>query len=427
MAFLFSIPLERGYSVKVLFVTSAYPSNESDPRGNFVHRLARGIQREGAGVTVIAPGASFAPSNEILDGVNVQRARYWIPRWQNLTAGFGGIVPSLRNRPWLLLQVPCMISALTWKALRLSRHYDVVHAHWLYPAGIAGSIACARHKVPLIVTSHGSDAAMALRYAPLRWLSARICRSASACVGVSHAVTKSLVELGAPPEHTSFIPLGVDLVDSERFDSMDESPDFLRFKRFDGFRMVFIGRMVSLKSIETLLDAHSELEQRGHSVACALIGSGPSQDSLQAIARRNRSHNIIFAGSLPTAVTQQWLSAGHVLVLPSVSEGRGIVIVEAMAQGLPAVVSDIPGPRELVDDGVTGFLFPAKDVEALANRLEELIQSERLRREMGRRARQFVEMEALTTEHSARKYLALYERLVSGRKARSRPSPWPIQ
>ncbi len=150
-------------------------------------------------------------------------------------------------------------------------------------------------------------------------------------------------------------------------------------------------------------------------MACAVIGSGPSERALRQQVRSLGSTDVTFAGALPPEAVRHWLSASHLLVLPSIREGRGIVILEAMAQGLPAVVSDIPGPRELVRNGETGFLFPPEDAAALADRLDALCDAEDLRREMGRRARGFIQAEGLTSDECARRHIALYEAVLAGR------------
>lgn len=395
--------------MKVLFISSAYPSGADDPRGYFIHQLARALVRAGADVTVLAPAAPAATARQALDGVDVRRADYWIRRWSTLASGFGGIVPNLRSRPWLAPQIPTLIAALSRHAVRLARDANLVHAHWMYPAGIAGAIAAGRARVPFIVTSHGTDLALAQRIRPVRWLCRRVCAPASACVAVSHGIAQGLGQIGVPSERVHIIPMGVDQGTGELRGTIHDSDDYLKFKRHAGLRVVFVGRLVPSKSVETLLSAHHELELRGRSVACALIGSGPSEKNLREQARSRDCRDVIFAGALPPESVRHWLAASHVLVLPSIREGRGIAILEAMAQGLPAVVSDIPGPRELVQNGVTGFLFPAGDAEGLADRLEALCEDEDLRREMGRRARAIIVTEGLTSDECARRHIALYE------------------
>ena len=92
--------------MRLLVITSAFPNFEGDPRGTFIHVLVRALARQGLDITVLAPGAATAPQTKVIDGVTVHRATYWVHKYQGLAIGLGGIVPNLRKRPWLLLQLP---------------------------------------------------------------------------------------------------------------------------------------------------------------------------------------------------------------------------------------------------------------------------------------------------------------------------------
>lgn len=402
--------------MKVLVITSAYPADASDARGIFVCRLSRALSREGVEVTVITPGVPSAPSKEIHDGVEVQRPVYWIPRWQRLATGLGGIVPNLRKKPWLIFQVPPLIAALTWRALRLGSGFDVIHSHWVYPGGIAGAIAAKRLRLPLVVTSHGGDLNLSRGSKILRALSSWVSRAADACVGVSRAMAEEFITLGVPPERVMFIPPGVDAANGLVAHGDETHAGYRRFVDFDGFRILYVGSLIPRKSVETLLEAHGELQRRGLRVACAIVGSGPARDGLRGLVRKNTLRNVVFVGPQPPEEVQQWMSAAHALVLPSLSEGRPAVMVEAMARGVPVVATDIPGSRELVLEGVTGMLFPPKNSRALADCIQKLEQDPALRQKMGKRGLERVRSEGLTIEQTAHRYISLYK-MVCGSKA----------
>jgi glycosyltransferase involved in cell wall biosynthesis len=402
-------------AVRVLFITSSYPSHLDDPRGIFIHRLARGLCGEGMQVTVIAPGSPSASPHEVQDGVEVERPAYWVCRWQRLATDLSGIVPNLRQHPWLLLQVPPLIAALTRRALRLAPAFDVIHAHWLYPAGIAGVIAARQWKIPLVVTSHGGDLNLARDWWALRFIIRRICQAADACVGVSRSLCEQLVALGALSDRVALIPCGVDLPGAPPPSNDEVITAQQGFKAFEGLRLVYVGSLIPRKSVETLLEAHHELVRRGHSVACAIVGSGPAKDRLQKIVQRRSQRNVVFAGAQAASSIPGWMSAGQVLVLPSLSEGSPSVVMEAMAMGLPVVATDIAGTRELVKEGETGFLFPTRDAERLADCIEQLMGNDGLRKAMGQRARAYIEAGGLTTPQVARKHIALYEQVCTGR------------
>jgi glycosyltransferase involved in cell wall biosynthesis len=343
--------------------------------------------------------------------------RYWIPRWQRLAEGVGGIVPNLRRNPLLLAQVPSLLAALAWNARRLAPGFDLIHAHWLYPSGIAGLSAARRTGAPLVVTSHGGDLNMAKRSALLATVARQVSLGADACIGVSHAMVEEFAALGVPPEKSVFIPLGVDIPDRAATRAQ-WPPEVQRFAEFSGLRVAYVGSLIPRKSVQTLLEAHAELQKRGRKLATLVVGGGPSEAPLRNVAMDRSLQHVSFAGATPPHLATEYMGAADVLVLPSLSEGRGLVIVEAMTLGLPVVASDIPGPRELVAHGETGFLFPPTNSLALADALERLATDPNLRQQMGQRGKAAAAGQGLTAADSAREHRKLYETLL--KRARNR-------
>jgi glycosyltransferase involved in cell wall biosynthesis len=393
--------------VRVLVITSAYPATADDPRGVFIHRLARALRRAGVEVTVLAPGSPAAACTETRDEVHIRRATYWIPRWQGLATGLGGIVPNLLTRPWLAVQIPLLLGALTWRAVRLGSGYDVIHAHWVYPSGIAGLVTARWHRLPLVITSHGGDLNLARRVPPLRWLSGWVSRAADICIAVSEALIEDFRRLGVGNEKAAFVPLGVEA--PSRGLAREDTAAFRAYRSHDGVRLVYVGSLIPRKSVGTLLEAYRELVRRGHSITLAVVGGGPEEPDLRSFVGKHSLRDVHFLGFQPPVVAQQWMAAADILVLPSFSEGRPVAIMEAMASRVPVVATDIAGTRELVENGSTGMLFAPGDAAALAECLERLIRDGEKRREMGRCARSKIEAEGLLLADVARKHVEIYQ------------------
>ena len=369
-------------------------------------------------MTVIAPGAPNSAPREQMDSVKVHRAKYWISKWQGLANDLSGIMPNLRQRPWLALQIPTLISALTWKAFRLSESFDIVHAHWLYPAGIAGLATAKARNIPLVVTSHGGDINLASRSTLLTSLSKQISRASSKCVGVSSDLCERFNSFGVPSKNIIFIPYGIDIDIASSSCVTASSPELELFRRYSGFRILYIGSLNKRKSVETLLDACRQLEKRGRRAMCAVIGSGPSKESLQNRVRESSLKNVVFIDPIPPSSVPSCMSTAHVLILPSLSEGRPVVVLEAMAMGVPVIATDIPGTRELVQNLDTGLLFVPGSTEQLAACVEKLIENEPLRIKMGTQAQRFVTSTGLTTPRIARRHIDIYEDLIGSRNDR---------
>lgn len=205
--------------------------------------------------------------------------------------------------------------------------------------------------------------------------------SVSKVICVSNGVRDSLVSSGVLPEKCVVVYNGID-PDMKPMTSVSE------IRRMYGIKdnEIFIGTVGSLikrKRICDLIEALAELHKR---VKCMIVGDGPERDNLQKKAvEKGLQSNVIFTGFQTDAIS--YINAMDIFVLPSENEGLPRVILEAMLMARPVVACDITGPPELVVDGETGFLVPAKNPQSLSQALSKLIVSSELRNAMGKKGR----------------------------------------
>jgi glycosyltransferase involved in cell wall biosynthesis len=197
---------------------------------------------------------------------------------------------------------------------------------------------------------------------------------ADAIVATSSFVRRTLVERGVDARKIVVVPYGVDMPARADARRGGATP-----------RLLFVGGCSLRKGVPYLLQAFRRLQTRGE---LRLVG---------------RANDVLFArlGGLPNGAIATGPKSGvgldeeyaraDVFVLPSVEDGWGLVTNEAMAAGLPVIVSDHAGSAEIVRDGENGYVVPARNVDALAERLETLLRDPALRERMGRAARATVE------------------------------------
>jgi glycosyltransferase involved in cell wall biosynthesis len=138
--------------------------------------------------------------------------------------------------------------------------------------------------------------------------------------------------------------------------------------------LVCIGRLAKEKGQSVLLQAIAQLKRRGHRVEATLVGDGPFRTELERlIAAEGLQEQIRLTGSLDAAGVERELRSARALVVPSLSEGLPVVIMEAMAQRRPVIAPYLAGIPELVQPGTTGWLYPASDVEALCAAIEQCL------------------------------------------------------
>jgi glycosyltransferase involved in cell wall biosynthesis len=151
--------------------------------------------------------------------------------------------------------------------------------------------------------------------------------------------------------------------------------------------LLFVGRLLRAKRADLLVEAAGRLWERGRELSVWIVGDGPERPSLEARARRIGAGRIRLPGSVATADLPAIYGAADVFVLPSDHEPWGAVVGEAMACGLPVVVSDHVGAgADLVRTGETGETFPRGEVAALADALDRLLSDAGRRQRMGRRS-----------------------------------------
>ncbi len=169
--------------------------------------------------------------------------------------------------------------------------------------------------------------------------------------------------------------------------------------------IVFVGSLYKLKGVDYLIDAFSGLADTD--ARLVIIGDGPERKNLEKMVEG--SENVVFLGHLDNSEVKKRLDKALVLVLPSLSEGLGLVLLEAMACGKPVIGSDVGGIPELIEDGKNGYIVKAKDSDALRDRLRMFTEDMGLARRMGYAGHKFV-----LENFSKDKYFNDYAEMIRG-------------
>jgi glycosyltransferase involved in cell wall biosynthesis len=209
-------------------------------------------------------------------------------------------------------------------------------------------------------------------------------------IAVSPAVKQSLITYeGIPGRRIEIIFNGIDCR------GFDLKVDVAAKKRELGIPAAnlvcgMIARLGTEKDQATLIKAIPRVAQKYPHISLLLIGDGPKRGELEDLVRKlGVADRVIFTGSRRDI--PQLLAVLDVVVLASFYEGTSITLLEAMAAAKPVVASRVGGNEVVVEDGVSGFLVPPADEDALAERLLQLLGDEGLRQRMGRSGRRRVE------------------------------------
>jgi glycosyltransferase involved in cell wall biosynthesis len=259
-----------------------------------------------------------------------------------------------------------------------------VHAHFASHPAVAAFIVNRLTGIPFSFTAHGSDL-----HVERRMLDAKVQRAAFAVTVSEYNRRLMMEECGeAAGAKIHVIHCGVDL------DAFNPQ----RLPRAAGpLRMLCVASFEEVKGHRHLLDACGLLRDQGLDFVCDLVGEGPlRRDVERRIAELELGDRVRVLGGRARPEVVRLFQEADLAVLPSQPTAQGkregipVVLMEAMASGLPVVSSALSGIPELVDAGVTGLLVPPANAAALADALATLARDPELRRRMGAAGRQKV-------------------------------------
>ncbi len=158
-----------------------------------------------------------------------------------------------------------------------------------------------------------------------------------------------------------------------------------RFKKTTAPSLLFVGRIKAYKSIDTLIKVVFVIKNDIPNIKLNIAGYGEEQKNLEVlVAKLGIQDNVNFLGKISDLEKYELMSKSWVFVYPSTFEGWGISAIEANASGTPVVASDVAGLRDSVNDGVSGMLVEAKNVDQFTSKISEIINNKKLRNSLSR-------------------------------------------
>lgn len=349
--------------LKVCIATTSFPRWLGDIRGTFVYEAARFLQAKGVGVQVVAMHNPGARVTELMDKIRVFRPRYlWPECLETLQKEGGGLPVMWQKSRWARLAVLPFFVAHTFAISRVARDCDLIHANWTL-SGAAALAGQALHHRPIILTVQGSDIVRAAPLPVFNWITRLVLHRCDYVLALSNSLAEKVIALGSPRAKVRVIPNGVDL-------------DHFTPPKPDNWRkplILFVGALSPIKGVTYLISAMPGILRVFPEASLIIVGVGPQLTELQTlVCQLGIQSNVWFLGSQSPTQVREWMRQARVFVLPSIEEGLGVVLLEALACGTPCVGSRVGGIPDVIVPEV-GLLTPAGDPSALADAILQIL------------------------------------------------------
>ena len=353
-------------------------------------KLSKRLMEKGISVTVLTQRCDGLPEHEVIDGISVYR----------------------KIKGWHLFEFTYMLSVLHF-LIKHRKKYDIIQCFGLYlfilPAVLIKYLY--RKKVIARIEGPGSfgdfHRIKQLKCGRLILISAR---GLDKIIAVSRDIYQEIMRNGFPEQSIVNIPNSVDV-------DLFQPGKYYEKRRLG--KITFVGRLGEEKGLEYLIQAMKVVKTEWKGVKLSIVGDGQLRASLEELRQKlGLMDDIIFAGHTDTVLP--YYQGADIFVLPSLSEGLPLSLLEAMSCGLPVVATIVGGNAEIVDPnlktkevvsdyhiGEHGILVNPKDVNGLAKALLRLLKDDGLSKQMGSKARTLVENK-FSLEKIVKEYVGLY-------------------
>jgi len=267
---------------------------------------------------------------------------------------------------------------------------DILHSHYAGVNGLAGALSGFH---PFILTAWGSDILIAPKSKIVKPLIKFVLKKADLITCDAEHMKKSMVDLGASPSKIKIIYFGTD---AQKFSPGPRDEELIKeLKIQDSPVIISLRSFEPIYDIETLIRAIPIILKELPEAKFIIAGKGSEEEKLKNLAKDlNILESIRFPGFISNADLPRYLKTSDIYVSTSLSDaGLSSSTAEAMASGLPVIITDIGENEKWVKGGESGYLIPVKNSNILAEKIVYLIKNENLRKELGLTNRKKIEDE----------------------------------
>ncbi len=358
--------------MKICLLTAAYPTSRKADSGSFIRDQAIQIKKMNCDIVIVVPRI-FIADEVLLSQDSIRVYRFSFLSEEKFLAEYERI-PIVRVASYLISGI-----IKTWRVVR-SERVELIHAHWVIPTGLIGVVVGKYlSRKPVVITAHRADITVFPQKSKLARLAAKfVLRKADYIVAVSEVLKEKIRrEYGIGEEKMTVINMGVNkhLFKQREKKAVRQKLGLPKTSKI----VLFAGGLIRVKGLAYLMHSAVQIIKAKHDTLFILVGTGSLEEQLKdTVLKLGISAQVRFVGERPHAEVPLWINSADVVVLPSFDEGLPMLIMEALASGVPVVATCVGGTPEVIKDSRNGFLVEPRNVDDLAKKITSLITDDHL-------------------------------------------------
>ncbi len=363
----------------ICILTLAYPSQANPSHGHFIEKQAQILYKLGHSLVVVAPRTYYADSFLTKNnGICVYRFPYLSGNKR---------FSDYHRIPFLTLMT--FFFSGFWQALKVAKKKKcpIILAHWVVPTGVIGFFVSTILKKKLVVTVHGSDINVYTEKSRLAfWLAKLTFQKSSIIIAASSDLKKKICQkFLIEKEKIKVIPIGIDL---ELFSPQPKNKARKVLKVPQKLKIIlFSGGLAEVKGFEVLIKALPEVVKSMSKVVCVVLGKIETK-KLKALKNqleeKRLENKVIFIGAVSPKKMPLWLNMADLVVIPSLSEGLGLIAIEALSCNTPIIASATGELPQIIKKTNGGFLFKPGNYRELSQKITKLLKERKNRFKINR-------------------------------------------
>jgi len=337
----------------------------------------------------------------------VERFNYFYPKKFQRLCGRSGMIDNVKEGFLVKFQVLFFLFFNLFYTIMKFRDRDLVHVQWPIPNGFGALFLKKIYGIPYVNTIHGEEVYLSKRYHTLSLLRCLVDNSFKSVTN-SNATLKACLEAGFKEEKFEVIPFGVD---TDHF-----KPFKFRRKSEDSFQILAVGYLIERKGFEYLIRGMKDVLIHHKNVKLKIVGSGPLEAKLYSLINDLDLDGIVeILRNVSDNDLLKLYNNSDLFVLPSIvdsqgnTEGLGVVLLEAMACGVPVIGTDVGGISDIIKNNKNGLLVPEKNPKKLAYAINSVISNNCFRRNIALNGLNYVRKN-YGWEIVSKKYIKIYKK-----------------